>query len=606
MKMYKTAILCIVLMLALGFSGCGSDNSSSTSGYDLSYSGRDLDSSYKETKATAITLSDEKISINGDGASADGSTLTIREEGTYIISGSLSDGQIIVNTPDDEKVQIVLKDADIACSDDSPILIKASDKVFITLSENSENILTGPSAYNSTASNDSVDGVIFSKADLCINGSGSLKVTAAVQNGIVSKDDLIITGGSFNITAAGDGIQGKDCVKVKDGSITINAENDGIKSNNSEDEYRGFLSIDGGTFTINAGYDGLQAETLLRVADGSFDINTGGGSEYSSTESDWGQSWGGGGNGQAPGDEMMPGSGSSSDSSSTDTVSAKGLKGNLKVLVLGGTMNIDSSDDSIHSNGDVQIRGGKITLSSGDDGIHADSDLIVKKGKITIAKSYEGLEGNTITVKEGTIDITASDDGLNASGGNDGSSTDGRAGQDQFAADETAFIEISGGTLNIDASGDGVDSNGALTVTGGTLYVSGPANDGNGALDYNGQSSIKSGTVVMTGSSGMAQNFGDGSTQCSLLYGFSSSQAADSQVSLVDSSGNTIASYSPNKSYTCVLFSCDKMKQNETYTICVNGTSAGTVTLSSIVTSSGISSSTGGGMPGGGAPKGGL
>ncbi|MDO4546033.1 MAG: carbohydrate-binding domain-containing protein, partial [Bacillota bacterium] len=565
----RAAVLLAALILCLScMTGCGSEDTTqqadASGDYDFTYSDRDLDPSYDEGDATMITLEDSEISVDGKGASAEGSTLSIESEGTYIVSGVLSDGQITIETDDTEKVQLVLNGVDIACSDNAPILIKESDKVFITLAPESQNTLTGPDAYSAEATEDSIDGVILSRADLCINGSGGLTVTTASGHGIVSKDDLIITGGSYSIITSGDGLQGKDCVKIKDGTFAIEADNDGIKSNNAEDADRGFVSIDGGVFNITAGYDGIQAETLLRVADGNLTITTGGGSAYASTQSDWGSSWGGGAAGQPPGATMGPGGDSSSDSSTdstSDSVSAKGLKGNLGVTILDGTVTIDSSDDSIHSNGDVQIDGGTMNISSGDDGMHADSDLTVNGGKITITQSYEGIEGNTITLNDGIISLVASDDGLNAAGGNDGSSTDDRAGADDFAVDETAFIEINGGTLEVDASGDGIDSNGDLTVTGGNIYVSGPVNDGNGTLDYAGEASVDGGVIVAAGSSGMAQGFGSGSAQCSLLYGFGSSQSAGSEVSLVDSSGKTIASYSPSKTYTSVIFSSSDMAE---------------------------------------------
>ena len=638
--------LCLALSLCLAFSGCsGSDGDSSsalTGNYDLSYSDRDLDSTYDESEATIISLSDEEITIDGDGASAaeEESALYIDSEGTYIVSGTLTDGQIIIEAPDDEKLQLVLDNVDIACSDDAPLLITESDKVFVTLAEGSENVFTGPSTFNSESADAGIDGVIFSKGDLCFNGGGSLTVTAQADNGIVSKDDLIFTGGSYKISAPGDAVQGKDCVKIKDGDFSVSADEDGIKSNNDEDSDRGFISIDGGNLVITAGYDGIQAETLLRLAGGTLDITTGGGSQYGSDDETWGESWGNGGGmplaspgaqaeppngGASPDSQATPPSegdasgsqanasnegdssdsqasssneGDSSDSQasssstegSSDTASAKGLKGSLAVVIEGGDITVDSSDDSVHSNGDIAITGGALNMNSGDDGIHADSSLTIDSGDITIEKSYEGLEGNTITVNDGSINLKASDDGLNAAGGNDSSSTDGRAGQNDFKADETAFIQINGGSLTVDASGDGIDSNGSLTVNGGEIYLSGPTDGGNGALDYGGSAEINGGSVILAGSSGMAMNFGNDSSQCSLMYGFSSSQSADSEVSLVDSAGNTLLSYNPTKDYSCVIFSSSQMKTDETYDICVDGEVIESVALSEKVMSYGVNS----------------
>jgi len=621
MKLSKKLII-LVLMLTLtaaGISSCGKKNSGdgnstdAAGNYDFSYSDRDFDASYDEASAAKITLSDDKISISGEGAKANGSSLCIEEEGTYIITGSMSDGQIRVETADDEKVQLVLNGINISCSDNAPVIVEESDKVFITLADGSKNTLTGPETYSEAASSDGTDGVIFSRADLCINGSGSLTVTADGGHGIVSKDNLIVTDGNISVTAAGDGIQGKDCVKIGGGNLTVTAADDGIKSSNSDDADRGFISIDSGNVTVAAGCDGIQAETLLRVADGILDITTGGGSGTVSTDSGWSSGWGmrpdhTHDGGQMP--DQMNGSTAQSDSE-TDSDSAKGLKGGLGILVEGGSISIDSSDDSIHSNGDVNISGGKMNMTSGDDGVHADSDLIITSGTVNIKKSYEGLEGNTVIIKDGTINVTASDDGLNAAGGNDSSSVDGRAGQNEFAEDESAYIEILGGTLTANASGDGIDSNGDLTITGGTVYLSGPENSGNGTMDYAGEGLINGGSVIMTGSSGMAMTFDENSEQYSLFYGFSSAQMADSEVSLKDSSGSTLLSFTPAKAYTSAIFSCSGMEEGKEYTVCVDGQEVETVTLSSVSTSAGSSAgqmdaAPGGGMNNGGAHPGGM
>lgn len=576
-------MLSIALCLAsfLFLVGCGSsdDTSADSSGYDLTYSDRDQDPSYDKSTAAAVKLADGSITVDGSGASSSGSVLTIDSEGTYILSGSLSDGQIVIDTPDDEKVQLVLDGVSVSSNDSAPLLIKESDKVFVTLAEGSTNTLTGPSSYSDAAEEDNIDGVIFSKGDMCINGSGSLTIKASTGHGIVSKDDLIITGGTIKITAAGDGLQGKDCVKIKDGSITIDVDNDGIRSSNSEDEYRGFISVDGGSFSIDAGYDGLQAETLLRVAGGSFDITTGGGSGYSSTQDDWGESWGGksgdhgGMMGGQPGGMSDPGSsskGSSSTDSSEDTVSAKGLKAGLTLLISGGDLDIDSSDDAVHSNGDVDIESGSILISSGDDGIHADSDLKITDGTIDVTKCYEGFEGNTVTIDGGTSAITASDDGLNAAGGSDSSSMD-RPGANDFSSDESAFIVINGGKLDISASGDGIDSNGSLEITGGTMTVTCPTTGDTAVLDYETEGTITGGTFIGTGAVQMAMTFS--SSQQGVVAVNVGNQSAGADITLKDSSGNTIITHSPDENFAVAILSSPDIVSGETYTISVGSVS---------------------------------
>lgn len=573
--MKKKTIACLLMACCLTLAGCGgsgdsgsSDAAENATGYDFEYTDRELDPSYDEGSAEKITLGDSDV--------------TITEEGTYILSGTLSDGQIIVETADDVKVQLVFDGVDIACSDDAPVYVKESDKVFITLADGSKNTLTGPEEFSSSeATSEGTDGVIYSKGDLCINGSGSLTVTSDAH-GIVSKDDLVITGGTFNITAAKDGLQGKDCVKIKDGKFTVTADNDGIRSSNAEDQYRGFVSIDGGSFDITAGYDGIQAETIVRIADGTLGIETGGGSKNASTDSDWGDSWGGGMGSMDPGaydpGSQDPGAAqNSSDSSEDDEVSAKGIKGSEGIMILGGKLDIDSSDDAVHSNGYVNIEAGTLDISSGDDGVHADSDLTVTGGKITIAKSYEGLEGNTITVDAGTIDITASDDGLNAAGGSDGSSTEDRPGANNFDVDESAFIKINGSDMIIHANGDGVDSNGTLDITGGDITVSCPTTGDTAVLDYGSEGTITGGTFIGTGAVQMAQTFS--SSEQGVLAINAGNQTSGTEIVITDSNGNEIISYTPDQSFAVVIISSPDIVSGETYTVNI-GSVSGEITAS--------------------------
>lgn len=621
-KRWFTALAFLLILTLFAMTGCGSSgDTSDNADYDFSYSDRDSDPSYDADSATVISLADGDIKITGDGAksSASGgksddtsttstaSMVNITKEGTYILSGSLSDGQITIETAKDEKVQLVLDGVTLASSQSAPLHIKESDKVFITLADESTNTLTGPASYSEEASENNIDGVIFSKADLTINGSGSLSVTASSGHGIVSKDDLIITGGNIDVTASGDGLQGKDCVKIKDGTINIDSENDGIRSSNSEDKGRGFITVDGGNITVDAGYDGLQAATVLRIADGELNVTTGGGSEYASTEDDWGSSWGsnkpdakpdgmGGGMGDPgqpggnndgmgnpgqPGDMKKPDDGSlqtgNTDSADTadDTPSAKGLKANIDVRILGGDITIDSSDDAVHSNGDVHIKNGNLNASTGDDGVHADSDLVVKGGSINIAQSYEGLEGNTVTIDDGSLDIIASDDGLNAAGGKDGSSTDGRAGQNDFAADESAYIEINGGTIDIAASGDSIDSNGSLTITGGTITLTGPTQGDTSVIDYESEGVITGGTFIGTGAIQMAQSFS--SSEQGVIAINSGEQSSGTAITLKDSNGKTILSHKPEDDFAFVIISTPDIVSGETYTISI-GSSSGEVT----------------------------
>ena len=291
------------------------------------------------------------------------------------------------------------------------------------------------------------------------------------------------------------------------------------------------MYIASGTVKIESEKDGVQAATLLRIDGGDIDITTADGAGEVKS-----------------GEEMGFGQGFQSSYDTEDSESAKALKSESELTVTGGKINISSSDDAIHANESVHITGGTITAATGDDGIHADSTLTIDGGDITITQSYEGIEAGEITVNDGNISVTASDDGFNAGGGDSG-----EGGQGMFDADASKTLTINGGYVYVNADGDGLDSNGYLTITGGTVLVSGPQNDGNGALDYGTEAKITGGTLVAIGSSGMAETItGDG--QCTIMTDVTT-QSGGTLCSLVDSDGNVIASFTASKQYSNVVFS---------------------------------------------------
>lgn len=575
-------VLTIVFLLAALLSGCGANSESNDNvementqtntitdsaltveSIDPDYSDRDLDGTWDVSSATSITLEDNNIKISGSGAEVSQNTVTILEEGTFVLSGTLSDGQIVIDTTDSEKIQLVLNSASLSCLDNAPIYVKQADKVFLTLAEGTTNDISDNSTYALDEGDDEPNAAIFSKDDLTINGTGSLTVSGHYENGIASKDDLVIAGGTLNITAVKDGLRGRDSVAVYDGTITIQAGEDGIQSNNDEDAEKGWISIDGGTFNITAENDSIQAETILQVTNGYLNLKTGGGSDNTNNNINNPQNWGR----KNPQQTITE--------SETTTESAKGLKAGTALLISGGAVTIDSSDDAIHSNGNVLINAGILTLSSGDDGIHADSELVIDAGTIDVNNSYEGIEGKSITVNDGEIHVTATDDGFNAAGGNDGSSLNGRPGQNNFSESGDSYIRIAGGHIVVNASGDGIDSNGSLYVDAGTVLVNGPTNSGNGALDYNGSAEINGGIFVAAGSSGMAQNFSDSSDQNSLLIGYSSTQEAGVPVTLLDENDNLILSFTPSKTYQSIVVSSPYLEQSKAYTLYSGGNISG-------------------------------
>lgn len=448
------------------------------------FSERDLDSTYDESDSVQIVLSDSGSSCKKSSVKIDGSTITITEKGVYEITGTLSNGQIVVDA-EDEKVQLVLNGVSIANSSSAAIYVKGADKVFITLAEGTENNLSTTGEYVAIDDNN-IDAVIYAKDDIVFNGEGKLVITNGYGHGIVGKDDVKITSGEYDITASASGINGKDSIRIADGTFVIDAGTDCLHSANDEDDTLGYIYISSGTFNLTSDSDGMDASSTLQIDGGTFKIN------------------------------------------------------------------------------------------SGDDAIHCDDATVINDGEITVSKSYEGIEGTSVVINGGTIDIVASDDGINAAGGNDSSGFGPGSGNgDKFSSSE-AYIEINGGNIHINSEGDGVDANGKLYVTGGYTVVDGPTNAGNGALDYDGTASITGGTFIALGSSGMALNFTE-AEQGSILVNFESSFSKGDEITLVDSEGNTVSftdqdgnktsKITAAKSGNSVLISSPDITSGGTYTL---------------------------------------
>lgn len=654
---YRRKRLCALLgsavilsMMVTACSGTAADSTDTTESqqavstgdtlsYDDMFTDRDLDVGYEESDSVKISLSDDSTTVSSgssdnsstddtvDGVTVDGNVITITSGGTYIISGTLSEGQLVVDA-DDEKVQLVLDNADITCATSAAIYVKSAGKTFITLTEGSENILMNTAEFEAIDDNN-IDAVIFSKDDLTLNGSGTLTINSENGHGIVSKDNLKITGGTYNITAASHALSGKDSVRIAEGTFNLVSGKDGIHSENTDDSSKGYVYIAGGEFTIDSTGDGIDASNIVQIDDGTFDITAGGGVENSTkTHEDNMVGDPGGGNGpkmgEAPSGEVPdgntpsekqsgevpqgdPGNNSSensgsdnsssdretppekpdsntnqaagteqseSDTSDSDSASTKGIKADGRLYINGGTFTINSADDSVHSNSAVTINDGTYTLTTGDDGVHSGEALEINGGTITISESYEGLEGLTVTINDGDIDITSSDDGINAAGGTEemGFGGMGNDSTEDTSTDEM-WMEINGGYIHVLTGGDGIDSNGDITVNGGEVYIDGPSDNGNSAIDYGDRSAcyINKGTVVAIGSSGMAEDISDDSDQQVMLVKLDS-QKETGEVTLTDSDGNEIITYTALKSYDCVIISTKDLEAGQTYTLTTSGT----------------------------------
>lgn len=340
------------------------------------FSSRDMDASYEEEDCIPVVLEGNTISCDSAAVEVSGSTATIRKGGVYLISGSLENGSLIVDVEKTEKVQLVLKNASIHCETFASIYVRQADKVFVTLTESSENSLSGGESFVSDG-DVNVDGVLFSREDLTLNGSGKLTVSSPGGHGIVSKDSLRLTGGSYVIDAAGHGLSGKDEVSIAGGTFEISAGKDGIQSENEEDSESGLVYLAGGTLRITSEGDGISASGTCMILDGEYTVTAGGGSENAAQHSSGQNFFGGQRGGSKPaggtsapdkgeqrenpqGPRDMGGMDGSGLGRRGDTFSQSG--DTPGVVISGGTVKITASGDGIDSNGSLEITGGMVTV----------------------------------------------------------------------------------------------------------------------------------------------------------------------------------------------------------------------------------------------------
>jgi len=605
MKIKK--ILSLFFATTLILSGCGNTDDSKqeipntlanetdfTQSDEDMFTDRDLDSSYDKSESVRIQLNGTTASCDSDSVQISDSTVTITDEGTYILSGTLDDGMIIVDAEDSDKPQLVFDNVSINSSNCAPLYILEADKVFVTLAENSTNLLSNAGTFTARDDNN-IDGVVFSKADLTFNGAGELTISSPAGNGIVGKDDLVFTGGSYTITSSSHGLDANDSLRVKDTTITIASGKDGAHIENNDDSELGFIYISSGTFDITAEGDGLSSGAYTHIVDGSFHILAGGGYENGtqSSSDNWGN-FGGGMGGQMPGGNMPGGgmgapggghggrsngtSGTSDTTESTDdgSTSMKGIKATNSLQISGGTFSIDSADDAIHSDLSVYVKNGTFSIASGDDAIHAEESLEISDGTIDISTSYEGLEALHIVIHDGAISMQTTDDGINAAGGNDASGTGGRdttyGNPGGMSANSNGSITILGGSVFMYAQGDGLDANGSISITGGTTIVTGPTVGDTAILDYDLTATIDGGTFIGAGSTMMAQTFSDGNQGTLAVQG---SADGGTLIRIEDANGNEIISYTPETAFQCVIISTPDMEIGKSYTIYI-GDSSGT------------------------------
>ena len=586
-------------------------------------------SDYTTANATLVTLTDSSATAKGKytGYEIDGTDVSITAAGTYVFSGDCDNGSITVKKGV-TGVTIVLNGLTLTNDDSAAITLNKTAEASLIAAAGTTNTV----ADTEGSSDENAAVKVKSGAALAIGGTGTLTVDGNAKNGIKGAAYAVITVGEveLNINAADDGLSCDDELNITGGTLSITAGGDAVKASpdtgdteNLDTTSLGNVTISGGTLTLNATEDGIQADGDLTITGGTFDVTANGGHTTTLTD---------------------------------DSASCKGFKAGKTLTVTGGTLTVDSADDALHAGTDVTIAGGTLILATGDDGVHADNDLVIgAKGasststpRINITASYEGLEGTTVTVYSGDIDVVASDDGVNAA-----SSTLGER-SDKYA------ISIAGGDLYIDAGSDGLDSNNDISMTGGKVEVYGADAMMDAAIDYDGTFTLSGGTLFGAGmepsagtqayiavgetspSGGMGggpngQGGGQGMTPPDDANGsadgnrptppnFSGNTSTDgtftpptkpsggkadgkpsgnlpnresalgikegSVITVQDSSGKTLCTATALGSMSSVIFSSADIKEGETYTVLVDGTSVGTAEAKLGTTDSSSSMST--------------
>ena len=508
------------------------------------FTDRDTRATYDEESAVRIELNGSSISASSDSVQSNGTTAILTEEATYIVSGTLDDGMLVVDADEAAKLQIVLDNASITSSTSAALYVLEAGKVFVTLAEGSQNALANGGSFVAIDDSD-IDGAVYSKQDLTFNGSGALTVTSPAGHGIVGNDDLVLAGGTYTVASASHGLNANDSVRITgETDLTLDAGKDGIHAENNDDASLGFVYISGGTFAIEAEGDGISAGAYLQITDGAYDILAGGGSVNGESQSS--ESWGGFRGGRME-------TASSAEETSESSTSMKGLKAVSSLVISGGAFTIDAADDTVHSNAGMTVSGGTFAIATGDDGLNA-------AGGTDGSGSTGGRDGRF-------------------GGGWMGGGRGGRGGMGGgfSSASSEGSIAISGGTLTIQASGDGLDANGTIEITGGTTVVTGPTSGDTAVPDYDTSAAIAGGTFLGTGAAGMAQTFRSApqtfrSAEQGVVTERVSGEAGE-EIVLADASGTALLTLSPALDFQFIVLSSPDLVSGETYTLTVGGAS---------------------------------
>ncbi|MCY1673558.1 carbohydrate-binding domain-containing protein [Pseudarthrobacter sp. SL88] len=369
-----------------GSAGTTTAVSLDTLAQDTHFDGDDL--TWDTASEVAVTLADGASSVasgSSSGVSVDGDTVTISAAGTYRLSGSLTDGKIVVAAGEEDTVRVILDGATLANSTGSSFVVESADEAIVYLADGTNNSISDSATYADQGT-DAPNAALYSKADLTIAGPGTLAVDGNYNDGISSKDGLVLAGGTVTVDAADDGIAGKDYAVLLDGAYQVTADDDGFKSDNEEDEGRGWVLVNGGTLAVTAGDDGVKAFNTLTIAAGDTTVK----------ESEEGLEAqhivvSGGTANITSNDDGVNASGGSSTASSGAGAGGSMEVGDYTVDISGGLLTINAQGDGLDSNGNATISGGTVVVNGptndGNGALDVNGELAVTGGTVAAAGS---------------------------------------------------------------------------------------------------------------------------------------------------------------------------------------------------------------------------
>ncbi len=533
------AVLLAILILSLLFTACDTQESSTQdasssenagsadgtqsgnaglSGEDKNqmFSDRDSRVEYDASKAVAITLNGSSIACSSKAVTVADNKATITDEGTYVISGKLNDGMIAVNAGETDKVQIVLSGVDITSGTSAAIYVINADKVFVTLADNSKNTLANGGSFVAVDSNN-IDAAVYSTQDITFNGNGTLTVKSPAGHGILTKDDLVFTSGTYNVTSALRGLDANDSVRIKDATISVNSGKDAVRSQNVDDATKGFLYMQSGTLKLTSTGDAISTSAYLQIDNGKVNIKT---------------------------------------TSSDTTVSTKALKSDTDVILNGGEITIDAADDGINANKKVFIAGGKLNIKTADDGINASELLSISGGTVQISESYEGIDVANFEITDGVLDVVSGNDALSVSI------------KDVNAQVQSGEMVVEGGEITLKANSDCIDVKGNIIMSGGSIIAYGNTVGSSTIISCTEKVSLTGGDLVAFGANKPTLTY---DAKCKPIISLTVDVVeADKPFAILDSNENKLIEFNAKYSFTEVFVISSKLTKDGAYKVSVN------------------------------------